>query len=60
MSHRELYNLHGTGAIEHEVFQIPAQRDYWSSVTLVPCPVPTCVQTVWYEAGYVPGIATVF
>jgi len=56
MSHRELYNLHGTGAIEHEVFQMPAQRDYWSSVTIVPCPVALCVQTVvWYEAGYVPG-----
>ena len=53
----ERHDLHGRGAVDCEVYDMPATPDHpWSAVTAVPCPVPGCGQTVvWYEAGYVPG-----
>jgi len=50
----EHHNLHGTGAEECEVYEMPGEG--WAAVTSVPCPVAGCDQTViWFEAGYVPG-----
>lgn len=52
----EWHDLHGTGGVECEVYDMLAKSDYWSAVTDVPCPVEDCEQTVVrYEAGYVPG-----
>lgn len=53
MRHED-HDLHGTGAVRCEVYDMPGSG--WEAVTGVPCPVRGCKQTVmWYEAGYVPG-----
>lgn len=51
-------NSDGRGARWHDVYVLPAhgRDDYWSQVTDVPCPIPSCSGVVrWAEAGAVPG-----
>lgn len=54
----EQHNLDGRGAKRVQVYDLPpvSADDYWSAVTDVPCPVPTCEGVLrWAEAGYSPG-----
>lgn len=52
----EQYNL-GDGRRRHTVYDMPVldDRNYWASVTGVPCPVCGTGIIQWHEAGYVPG-----
>jgi hypothetical protein len=53
----ESHNLDGRGFRRTRVYDLPqiSSRDYWLSVTDVPC--PCCEEGLirWAEAGYVPG-----
>jgi hypothetical protein len=66
----EEHNLDGTGSRRYAVYDLPAtapymqlwggewltEREYWPSVTNVPCPATSCKGFLrWAENGYVPG-----
>jgi hypothetical protein len=54
----EFHNLDGHGSRRTRVYDLPSRdpRDYWASVTDIPCPAEHCTGTIrWAEAGYVPG-----
>lgn len=56
--YRATANPDGLGERPHRWYALRCRdpRDYWRSVTDVPCPFPRCHGVVrWAEAGHVPG-----
>jgi len=53
----QMANLDGQGPARHAVYDMPtvSPRDYWASVTDVPCPICDSGTIRWWEAGYTPG-----
>jgi hypothetical protein len=54
----ELHDLDGNGERRTTVYPVASvsPRDYWESVTDIPCPIGSCDGLIrWAEAGYVAG-----